>query len=330
MTTLVAINTRDAVVIGADSLGTMVRSWIDPKDLSEYFDLTNGSKIRLAPDGRPALADLSQITGHCKEVVCSHLDDVDKLFTLNPLEMGVMCAGIAYIGNRSLKSLIYEFKAKDRAFKSKASNYTLKSIAERLLSFLWGHYAAQYPEGHGPELELMLCGYDKQRYTPGVARIYVHENRVQEPDYDLCLYLGGQTREIQRLLFGTDVDNKIRLISRAEDLLSRYHTALTEQLAKQGVNVTLKKPEEFGNEFKLFNNWDIQRMQANWSAFSEQSAIECVDFLVNVMIRSQKFSTDMQSVGGKVQIAIIKKDSGFTFVTKRQWRHGENLVPAMD
>ncbi len=317
--------------MGADSLGTMVKSWIDPNDLSAYFDVTSGGcKIRLGPDGKPAI-DMSQITCRFQEVVCNHLTNVDKLFSLSPLEMGIMCAGIAYIGDRSIKSLIAEFKTRDKAFKTKTTNYTLKAVAERLLAFLWGHYSVQYPEGRNrPELELMLCGYDKRRFVPGVVRIHVHANRIQGPDYDLCLYLGGQTKEIQRLVFGTDVENKVRLIDRVDDLLKEYHASLTRQMEEAGVKVELKKPEDFGNKFKLFGEWDFQRMQANWSAFSEQSAIECIDFLINIMIRSQKFGNDMPSVGGEVQIAVIKKGSGFNYISKREWRHGDNVVPALD
>lgn len=330
MTTLVAISTRDAVVMGADSLGTMAKSWIDPDDLAEYFDLSNGCKIRTSSDGKPALNALSQLTTRCQEVVCSHLTHVDKIFSLNPLEMGVMCAGIAYIGDRSVKSLVSEFKAKDSTFKSASANHTLKSVGERLLSFLWSHYSEKYTEGLRPELELMLCGYDKQRYTPGMVRIYVHENQIKGPDHDLCLFLGGQTREIQRLIFGTDAQNKIRLIERSDDLLRRYHSLLTQQLKEEGTKVDLKKPEDFGNELKLFNGWEFQRMQANWSAFSEQSAIECVSFLVNLMINAQKYSVDMPSVGGDVQIAIVKKNSGFSYISKREWCHDGNVVPATD
>jgi len=57
MTTLIAITTRDAVVMGADSLGTTVKSWIDPNDLAPYFDTDNGSKIKLGPDGKPLSKD---------------------------------------------------------------------------------------------------------------------------------------------------------------------------------------------------------------------------------------------------------------------------------
>ncbi|MDD5039145.1 MAG: hypothetical protein PHN78_07500 [Dehalococcoidales bacterium] len=328
MTTLISINTRDAVVMSTDSLGTMVKSWIDPTDLAAYFDLNDGIKVRLGPDGKPALGDLSQITR--REVVCSHLANVEKILSLSPLEMGVMCAGIGYIGERSIKSLVSEFKARDKVFQTKQANYTLKSVAEKLLAFLRIFYTEQYKDEFRPELEPMLCGYDKRKYTPGMVRIYVHENRIKGPDYDLCLFMGGQTKGIQRLIFGIDADNKVRLMDRVDELLSKYNSLLTEQLVEQCVKVELKKPEDFGDKLRLFQDWEFDRMQANWGAFSEQSAIECADFLVSLMISSQKYSTDMVSVGGDVQIAVIKKGSGFTYVSRREWHHGENAVPALD
>ncbi len=330
MTTLVALSTRDAVVMGSDSLGTMVKSWIDPNDLTEYFDVTNDCKIKIGPDGKPVLGNLAQITCRSREMACNYITSVDKLFSLAPLEMGVMCAGIAYIGERSMKSLISEFRSKDRLFRVRAPNYTLENVGQRLLAFLWSYYSRQYTGDFHPELELMLCGYDKQRYTPGIVRIYVHDNRIKSSDYDLCLFLGGQTKEIQRILFGIDAYDKYRLIERANSVLDKYHKLLSQQLEREGINVELKKPESFAPELGLFRDWDFQRMQSNWSAFSDQSAIECVSFLVNVMISSQKYATEMPSVGGDVQIAIVKKDSGFSYISKRKWRHGDNAIPVRE
>jgi len=105
MTTLVAINTRDGVVMGSDSLGTMVKSLVDPGDLTEYFDVSNGAKIRISPDGRPVLGDLSQITARCHEVTCSHLTNVDKIFFPASAGNGCHVRRMAFIGDRSVKSL---------------------------------------------------------------------------------------------------------------------------------------------------------------------------------------------------------------------------------
>lgn len=41
MTTLVALNTRDALVMGCDSLGTVTKRLVNPFDLMNYFDPDN-------------------------------------------------------------------------------------------------------------------------------------------------------------------------------------------------------------------------------------------------------------------------------------------------
>lgn len=331
MTTLIALATRDALVMGCDSLGTVTRRLLDPFDLAEYFDPDNRFKAKLNPNGQPLLDDFSKIYLKSQHIPYDHMTHVDKLLPLSPPEMGVMFSGEMAVGDRTIKSLIAEFKSTSTIFKGNDTNYTLKSVGNRLLKFLWPIYLQQHPDEHTrPELELMLGGYDKRRPTPGVIRLFLHENKIEDPDYDFGLYFGGQFKEIERLIRGTDFANGIRLIKRTEELLKRYHTLLTQQLEANGTRLDLKTPDEFGDELHLFHDWDLEGLPARYGAFSEQNAIECVDFLVNIMIRSQQFSTQMPTVGGEVQVAVIKKGSGFNFVSRREWRHHDHAIPAKD
>lgn len=52
MTTLVAIATKDAIVLGCDSLGTVPKYFIDSIDLLPFFEKGNG-KIRKDQEGNP-------------------------------------------------------------------------------------------------------------------------------------------------------------------------------------------------------------------------------------------------------------------------------------
>ncbi len=331
MTTLVAVNTRDAVVMGSDSLGTVTRQFVDPQELSEYFEMSNGCKLKVGGNGLPLLDDWGKILYRTVEIPYKHYNNIDKLFSLSPLEMGIMASGIATIGERTIKNLVSELRTTEGFAKLKSTDYTLKSVGQTMLDFLWHLYAEQYPnKNNRPELQLMLCGYDKNRFTPGVLRIYVHENRLAEADYDFCIFFGGITREIQRVVFGVDAPSKVRLMERNESILKKYHELMTEQLRASGVNIDLKTPEEFGDELKLFHGWNLEGLVANCGAFSEQTAIECIDFLVNVMIKSQQFSMQVPSVGGDVQIAVVKKYSGFNYVSRREWHHGASSVPMSD
>lgn len=285
------------------------------------------NKIRLGSDGRPLLDDFTRIYNKSALIPYDHMTHVDKLFSLDPLHVGVMFAGQVAIGERTIKNLVAEFKSSEKLRKIQSTNYTLGGVTRAFLRFIWRSYKREFPDARTrPELELMIGGYDKKRQTPGVARIYVHENKVDDVDYNFGVYFGGQMKEIQRLVFGTDRRNIVNLAKRTADLLKKYHTLLTQQLEETGVSVELKKPEEFGEELFLFNNWNLDSMEASWGAFSEQNAIECVDFLVSIMIRAQQFSAEMPTVGGEVQVAVIKKNSGFTFVSRREWRHGDYSV----
>ena len=99
-----------------------------------------------------------------------------------------------------------EFKSTEGFIKSTNANYTLSSVGNKLLRFLWQYYHREYPdERRRPELELMLGGYNKRRHTPGIMRIHVHKNRKEKPDYDFGVFFGAQMKEIQRLIL-----NKIR------------------------------------------------------------------------------------------------------------------------
>lgn len=327
MTTLVALNTIDSLVMGSDSLGTTTKKMVDPFDLANYFDSEGGWHIKIGADGIPLLRTFSEIYDKAEDVPYSHMQHVDKLFSLEPLKMGIMTTGIVAIGDRSIKNLIAEFKTTDSFKNIEKGNYTLRSVARRLLNFIWQHYSQEYSnERNRPILEFMLGGYDKKKYTPGIIRIFASENKLGKTDYDYAIYFGGQFKEIGRLVHGTDYGNRLKLAKRSDEILNKYHQLLCQELEACGNPITLKNPKEFGDELKLFNDWNIEGMDALVAAFSEQNAIECVDFLVNVMIKSQQFSAEMPTVGGEVQVAVIKKLSGFHYISRKVWKHGEHAV----
>ena len=242
--------------------------------------------------------------------------NVDKIFRLDPLKMGVMVSGAASIGDRTMKSLINEFKSSEKVTSLAGTDYTLQYVAAELLGFLSPFYENIYPSSNGPDIELMLCGYNKALFTPGVVRIYVQKKTIAEPDHDFCIFFGGVTREIQRLLFGIDATNKNRLRKRSQQLLDTYHDYLQDYLKDKGVNIDLPGADKYGGELSLFHNLALDSLQMNCATYPEQDAIDCAEFLVNVMINSQKFSNQIPTAGGAVQLAIIRKHTGFRYINQ--------------
>ena len=61
MTTLVALPTKDAVVMGCDSLATVSKPLVDPLTiLDEYFDSESGD-LKVDGAGKPVLAHISDL-----------------------------------------------------------------------------------------------------------------------------------------------------------------------------------------------------------------------------------------------------------------------------
>ena len=324
MTTLVALPTKDAVVMGCDSLATVAQPMVDPRlFFQEFFDGKSG-KLRRDAEGRPALQSVEQVLNLTEMVPFDHMTDVDKLFSLKPLAMGVMFTGITSIGDRTIKSLLGEFREKDKAFHKGASNYTVKSIAKRLLDHLLEYYKSQYgelPSSFYPPLELILAGYDKSGPHPGVVKIDLKKEEIQ-PQERFWPVFGGQSREIERIVYGLDGDSFVRIEERHRELLMRYAAKLAVAI-EQDVS-TLPKP---GKEFRIFtDDMRIPGLAAKWGNFSEQNAIDCVAYFVRIMCDAQRFSARMPTVGGAIHIGLVDREDGFRFISRREYSHEDHRV----
>ena len=105
MTTLVAFSTKDAIIMGCDSLGTNIRPMVDPSKLTEYFDLENDGKLKSDEKGNPLPFDFwNNIMSHRDDVPYNHMTHIGKLFEIG--RAGVMTSGVVSIGDTTLKSII--------------------------------------------------------------------------------------------------------------------------------------------------------------------------------------------------------------------------------
>ncbi len=331
MTTLVSLVTKDSAVLGCDSLGTVTRALVDPRELRGFFD--DSGKLKMDQKGQPSLKTIVDIQDKAREYPYNHITHLEKLFSLEPLKIGVMTAGIAGLGDRTIKSLISEFKDKNFLFKSKGepSNYTLNGVAERLLKFVRPFYLEEYPEKedtYRPKLEFILAGYSKRQQLPSTIRITFPEGEIDPFGDGFGIMFGGQTKEIRRIIFGTDAENEHRIIFRHAVKLFEYHKLLTEYLRENNITIDLPTPNEYIDQIHIFNDgWRLEGFSADWGNFSEQNAIECVHWLVEIMCKAQQFSSALPTVGGEINLAIVTKSDGFRFVSKREYQVGDYSIP---
>lgn len=332
MTTLAALATRECLVLGCDSLGTQLDRLINPADLIKFFDPDKDYALRVDANGRPLLKSFEDIHSLSKEVPVQHLTRMTKLFSLAPLKAGILLTGIISIGDRTIRSLIEEFRVK-KAASLEQTDYSVKVLADELVSHLWELYEKQFPdEKHRPDFELILGGYGKSEMTPEIYRIGFPEKdvkkRFEPPGFGIVF--GGQMKEIQRLVFGTDLRNRLKIKYRHVELLRKYREKMLEALQQQNISAQIPEPTSEGlrEELDFFGGgWKLDGFDADWGDFSEQNAIECVDFFVDIMIKSQQFSSGMPTVGGEVHIALITPKDGLRFISKEEYVHEGHFVP---
>jgi hypothetical protein len=121
-----------------------------------------------------------------------------------------------------------------------------------LLDHIWGYYEEKYPEGRKrPELELILGGYDKRSQIPKIVRIKLPEKEVKDTIKDFGMVFGGQMKEIQRIVHGTDPSNKDKIYYRHLELLRKYRDKINTYLEQQKIKI--KIPELSVEEVKELN-----------------------------------------------------------------------------
>ena len=332
MTTIIALASKHAVVMGADSLATLSKRMIDPSRLVGYFDPGDNFSLKVGTDGVPLLPNFLQLVSEAEHVPFNQSLHVNKLFKIGNLPIGAMFTGLSSVGDRPVRSIVAEFVDTDIAAieaqieRGCEESYTVRGLAEKLLALLSKYYQEAYGNGFSkPELELLIAGYNAGETFPTVVRVGVASNEVVKA-YDpgeFGVVFGGQMDWIQRIVFGADDQNKRTLAQRSRDLMERYRQLLVDHVRPHGITDLPPPP----SELSFFADWNLEELQADWANFSEQNAINCVDFFLRIMIGSQDVSPRLPTVGGNVHIAVIRKKEGFHPVSREVWRHGDHEVP---
>ena len=330
MTTLITFSTKDVIVMGCDSLGTVSRNMVDPYELFQYFD--REGKIKIDDDGKPMLSNFwEHIYPHYKNIPYSHMTHVDKLFELDK-NIGIMTSGSISIGDTTLKSIIQDFAQKGTT----KEFYTIHCVTQKLVDEIQKYYGKEYPDHvFQPEIQLLIGGWEPNDSLPKVCRVNFPSGDARlELDGYYGIVFGGQFREIARLIHGTDPFNMRLIEERYRFLLDRF----VNELQKANRGIILPDLDSFFEKFHVFGlenpddpsseqPWQLEGFNADYGDFSTQNAINCVYWLVELMVRVQEFGDSMPTVGGDIHVAIIDRKDGFRFISEEAYKLQGHITP---
>lgn len=262
MSICVAFNLSDGVVIAVDSATTMVGS--------------DGNITKVFPD-------------------------VDKIFQLGHLKVGIATYGIAAMKGRTIGSFIREF-AFDPENADVLETLTVAEIVERLRIFFFGHYRSFLEEIHGVpyteipsnmkgNLGLVVGGFSPGAFLSEIWEVVIPRDEAANSSRHVCapgVYTFAwfaSSVPINRYIKGIDPALSFALRTKFEGILGR---GLTD--------------EEVG-EFGAVIAEAEYPIQTNGMPI--QGGIACAKFLVDFVLGHYRFSETHPIVGGKARIGTV-------------------------
>ncbi len=128
MTTIVALASKHAVVMGADSLATQSKEMVETSRLYEYFEPDDEWKLKLGRDGDPILKNVWDVTSRAEHVPFNQSLHVNKLFKIGDLPVGAMFTGVSSLGNWPVRSIVSEFVDQLKSDADLVSTYRVEAL----------------------------------------------------------------------------------------------------------------------------------------------------------------------------------------------------------
>lgn len=331
MTTIISLATNNCIVLGCDSLGTVslpaIRSW----DLNNRFFEQDGSP-KLDEDGNPIRLSSEIIAELSQSIPYNQIPSVTKIFSIKEngkfCDVGFLFAGLATVGNKSLRTIMGEF-CKSKPYKAWKQVRTIPALAKTFSDYLQEEYIkADVYAG----MEILISGYSKDCLEPEIQKISI--DRGKEPTIkeenkkgEFNVVFGGQYDVIQRVVDGMDFQGWAAINEQVDIACSKYRSKVVEHLAQNGYSGTVPTHNEFMETWELFDYpFKFSRLSSAVRNFSEQAAIDFVEFLVELMIKAQRFSDRIPTVGGDIHIALITPGEGFRWISKEHYKSKDHSV----
>jgi hypothetical protein len=232
-----------------------------------------------------------------------NFDNATKLLTFGDpyTNIGVVTYGQAAIGLRTAHSFVPEFEAE-----LKSQILTVNKFSEKLSEFFSRQWAAVVPaDFKGPNMSFVVAGFDEGE---AYGKVYLLEIPVSPAPIEQSakpgefgMTWGGQGDFVHRLVYGFD--------KRMIDPLTKGLNLTPEQI---------KKMEEILSPFL---------MPMPLQAMPLQDCVDLAIFFIRTTIDAQRLSVGIRGCGGPIDVAVITRSKGLSFVQRKQivGEYGESV-----
>lgn len=262
--------------------------------------------LALAADSAATLTGKMSGPDGQQEGVLKTFYNAQKLLQIGDLPIGVLTWGHAFVGPRTVESLVREWEHNScweslqqyrREYEGK---YEVRKCAEGLLKHISEVHASEFAgmsNGQQPAIGMIVAGYSEGEFFPEIWRFVVpfdEEVHNQRPDQEGKPNFGaswfGMTEPIVRLHFGRD-DKVVQIVS-----------------------------EKFGIEADAVRK-ALEPLQypVPFAQMPLQDAIDYATYMINVVIGRYRFVLGAEFCGGQIDVAAITQRE-FNWISRKSWK----------
>jgi hypothetical protein len=331
MTINIAIATYDAIVLGCDSLSSIVEQAILPFRHGVGFARDADGNELIDATGNRVVS-----TAYLQPYVTNVFGGAQKMFLLyedDDTSVAAVTAGMATLCGLTIAGISHRFRkmctGEGTSFK------TVKEVSEAFLAYVRSEWEKEIDYEHAPEeqkpyfpdVQFIVGGYGIDDQTSKVFKLSI-SNRTLDEQFCWKTRSGtcfaGQSDFVERLLVGVDgrvIDQvawtiEHELENRTRDLIQRT----MDQLKAAGIDI----PEGFTIEAPqppIDLPWFTSIANIDFANLPTQYAVDLVELLVNLQSGMQRFANGVATVGGRTHVGVLKRGEKFAMLNEPKLVH---------
>ena len=339
MTINVVVATYHAVVLGCDSLSSVVeRAYFPFRQRSVPARDHAGNVMRDSEGNLVVPLRSDQLVSAATNI----MGGVQKMFLLHEsrdpdnveCSVAAVTSGLATLNGVVIAELGQRFRR--RCGSGQKVFLTAEAVAREFLAFLRPQWETEVglteanlePQACSEDLEFLVAGYGADDSYIKVFRLSVAHASVVEafPNSSHCSAAwAGQSETVASLINGQS-STTIRQISEwVDDAVTSDRSSFAQSILErlQELGIALPDPFEVQARERLSPAppWNEGGPAIDWANLPVQSAVDLVSTLVNVESGMQRFSMGIPGVGGRTRIGILRRGEPFRALNEPEILH---------
>ncbi len=190
---------------------------------------------------------------------------------------------------------------------------------------------------------VVIAGFGEKEYTPTLLEIHIDGMIENRPRYLIrkkhvidnntmsSVHPFAQREVVYTFMEGIDPRLEDMIHNTTRHLFSGVVDSIFKEVKEQGAKVNRKLQREIKSAVKklledLFKKWKSERRKVHWgpvttivSALPKDELAAMAESLVNLTKFRRRVSTEKETVGGPIDVAVITKGDGFIWVKRKHY-----------